>query len=123
MTKYPTSVSPYVNIDYTHGTLDLEGVSIQENPVEFYQPILDELHNLKFSETYTLIMNCSFRHFNTSSSKFIFEIMKVMQSMEIGNKDVTINWYYDSYDEDMKELGEDYEDLTGLKFNYQALSS
>ena len=29
-----------------------------------------------------------------------------------------INWFYEKCDDDMKETGEDYEDVLGMSFNY-----
>lgn len=123
ITKYQTRVSPYVNIDYTFGTVDLRGDSIQENPIDFYKPIINEICNFKFSESASITVNCTFRHFNTTSSRCIFQMMKALSTIDFKDKEVKVNWYFDFYDEDMKEIGEDYEELTGLNFNYYALPS
>ena len=38
--------------------------------------------------------------------------------IEKSGKDVTVNWYYEEFDEDMREVGEDYSDVINLPFLY-----
>ena len=56
-------------------------------------------------------------YFNTSSSKYILEILKRVKNVMNDGHDVLVEWYYEEDDEEMMETGEDYEDVSGLPFS------
>ena len=58
-----------------------------------------------------------FEYFNTSSSKSIFEVIKLLKKHKSVGKSVQFNWVYESYDDDMMETGEDYADLLSVNMN------
>jgi hypothetical protein len=58
----------------------------------------------------------SFDYFNTSSSKYILEILRLIQQYkELGNE-VVVKWYFLEDDTDMQETGEDYQQTIDVKF-------
>ncbi|MEM7298694.1 MAG: SiaC family regulatory phosphoprotein, partial [Bacteroidota bacterium] len=57
-------------------------------------------------------------YFNTSSSKCIYDILKEIKFLKERGKNVRVRWYYEQYDEDMMEAGEDYSDLLDLPFAF-----
>jgi hypothetical protein len=54
---------------------------------------------------------------NSSSSKWLFHILKGIQGKFQGKKIITINWYYDEDDDSMLEAGEVFQSLLSLPFN------
>lgn len=66
----------------------------------------------------SLTANFAFEYFNTSSSKCLFDILKRLAQFEQSGMSICVNWFYEEDDEDMRETGEDYEDVLGLSFNY-----
>ncbi len=46
-----------------------------------------------------------FEYINTSSTKWIYNILKEVAEMKDISRNVRINWYYEQGDEDMSELG------------------
>ena len=87
----------------------------------FYEPVFQALNAYKDSSTTDLEVNMAFVHFNTSSSKCLFDIFKQIRTISRTGKDVTINWFYDEYDDDMKEVGEDYSEILDMEFIYHIL--
>lgn len=59
-----------------------------------------------------------FEYFNTSSAKCIFDLFKVLKDYQRKGCNVIVNWHYDEEDEDMREIGEDYEALLGIEFSF-----
>ena len=55
-------------------------------------------------------------YFNTSSSKCILDLFKQLESLNNGETEVNVNWYYEEDDEDMAEAGEDYDAIISLPF-------
>lgn len=108
--------TPEVNFNPSTGILSISGRSIPENTFEFFNPILvwlEEYTNQAQSKT---IINIDLEYFNTSSSKYILEILKRLKAILALGKDVLVKWYYDADDEEMMETGEDYEDVSNLPF-------
>lgn len=63
-----------------------------------------------------LIINLDY--FNISTSKYLLDILYKLKEIQKGQKMVTIEWHYNSDEEDMLELGEDYEMMVRLPFKY-----
>jgi len=115
MVKYElkeTATTPFINFDHTTGVIKMEGRSIPENVIDFYQPILRWIDEYAQNPLPQTLVHMKFEYFNTSSSKRIFDIMKKLEKMAIdtGTK-VTINWYFEEDDEDIYFAGNDYKAL------------
>jgi len=50
-------------------------------------------------------------YFNTSSSKCLLELFKRIEVLSRKKINVKVLWYYETADEDMKELGEDFKEI------------
>jgi hypothetical protein len=114
----PTSVTPYVKIDSGESSIVFKGKSSPANSLQFYHPIIEKIKSLFERTTKTIQVDLSFRYFNTSSSKCLFDLFKTLKQLQSEGKDLVINWYYEEDDDDMMETGEDFADLLGLDFNF-----
>lgn len=56
-------------------------------------------------------------YLNTSSSKSLMEILKRFEAINKPNE-VIINWHYEKCDEDIMEIGQDYQDIMNRPFNF-----
>ena len=89
------------------------GRSSPENSIKFYEPIRSAIANNISAKQ--LDVRIKMEYFNTSSSKCIYDLLKEIKMLERKGKHVNVRWYYDQYDEDMMEAGEDYGDLLDLR--------
>lgn len=108
--------TPTVKFDSQKGSLELKGRSIPENSIEFYKPLndwIDEYANSPQSQT---IVDIKLEYFNTSSSKCILDLFKLLEKLNEKSTQVKINWFYEVDDEDMAEAGEDYQAIIDLPF-------
>jgi hypothetical protein len=107
---------PLIDFNVETNVLKISGVSIPEDALAFYKPILHWLGlYLQVKPTKaTLIFELEF--FNTVSSRLFLEIMKFMQKLKESGADVTIQWLYDEDDEDIKEAGENYAEMVEVNF-------
>lgn len=113
-----TRMTPMVFFDPRLGVIELKGVSNPDNPTGFYQGILKELDTYMHIEIDDITVNLSFVYLNTSSSKCLFDIFKRLVLVRNSGKHLTINWFYQETDEDMKGIGEDYSRVFNLQFNF-----
>lgn len=113
----PTKNTPFINVDLNSKLFEMKGRSSPQSAVNFYYPILDSLKRT-IHETDNFSLNFNLEYFNTSSSKCIFDILKVAKTASNQGHKIEVNWRYEDWDDDMKEAGEDYEDILGIAFNY-----
>ncbi|GAB4231304.1 MAG: DUF1987 domain-containing protein [Ekhidna sp.] len=110
----PTSTTPAVYLDLSKGIFKMYGRSSPENSLKFYEPVKNALASE--IKTEKLDVRIKMEYFNTSSSKCIYDILKEIKTLKDSGINVDVRWYYDQYDEDMQEAGEDYSDLLDLPF-------
>ncbi len=111
-----TRQTPEIDFDAASGILKLDGRSIPENTFEFFTPVLNWLDEFTSIAPEKVVAKINLEYFNTSSSKYILEILKRLKVILNDGKDVLVEWYYEEDDEEMMETGEDYEDVSGLPF-------
>ena len=100
--------------------MSIAGVSVPENAHEFYFPLIEWLQkHLPDFKKNTLILDCKISYLNTSSLQFLGDIFFLLDDMQENSPEikVAVNWYYDSYDSDMKETGMDFKDAVNIDFN------
>ena len=87
------------------GKIFIMGRSIPENPGEFYRPVQEWVS--KYAEDYNKksTIELGFEYINTSSTKWIYTILKELSAMKKIALNAKITWYYEQGDEDMCELG------------------
>lgn len=114
----PTRITPLIYFDPDKALLELRGKSSPENSVQFYRRLLIVLERYAQYGTKDITANFKLEYFNTSSSKCLFDAFERLLKAHQNGLTLTINWYYEEYDTDMLESGEDYSDLLDFKFNY-----
>ncbi len=112
-----TAKTPTVIFEQDNGLLEIKGRSIPENSTEFFKPLMDALKSFSSNSSNTITVNFKLEYFNTSSSKCILDILKILESIKKAGKTVTLNWYYEEDDEDMLESGENYQEIVNIPFN------
>ncbi len=128
-----TENTPAIYLDHHENEFLFKGESRPEDVSGFYRPIIewfDQWRNYlyfvsnKYEEDIHLQVNFQLEYFNSSSAKYLMEI--VLKIDEINKMDanvvVSINWIYEEQDEDIYNAGIDFEDLTNVKFNFVKLS-
>jgi hypothetical protein len=115
-----TKQTPKIAFSASTGILEISGRSIPENTFEFFNPVLLWLDSYSAVAPQKIVAKISLEYFNTSSSKYILEVLKRLKGMLNDGKEVLVEWYYEEDDEEMMETGEDYQDVSGLPFNIVA---
>lgn len=120
--RAPSRVTPEVDFDLDRGIISFSGVSSPENSFGFYTPFIDALSQRE-NILNQLVVNLSFIHFNTSSSKCIYDLLRALKRLESQGVAIKYNWMYEMSDEDMLECGEDFSDFLGLDMNFVELAA
>jgi hypothetical protein len=112
-----TTKTPTVILDPDKGIISLEGRSILEDTISFYDPILKWLKDY-IEVPRDITVSVSFDYFNSTSARILLMILQTAQEVKKSGKSLTINWYYDANDENIRESGSDFASLVHEPFNF-----
>jgi hypothetical protein len=99
----PTKRTPWIILET--GRIFIMGRSIPENPNDFYRPVQEWISKYVQNYTEKSKIELGFEYINTSSTKWIFTMLKELSEMKEIAKNAKVTWYYEHGDEDMCELG------------------
>ncbi|MBU8893268.1 MAG: DUF1987 domain-containing protein [Bacteroidales bacterium] len=97
-----------------NGVLKIEGRSIPEDAAKFFKPLLDWTKEFTATE---IRVDIKLEYFNTSSSKFILEMLRLIENNP-ENNNILVNWFYEEGDLDVLESGQYFESIIGIPFKY-----
>jgi hypothetical protein len=115
-----TSKTPLVILNPEDGIITLEGRSILEDTISFYDPILSWLAEYVIKPKETTTLNISFDYFNSTSARILLIILQTIQQVRKHGNNLVINWYFDENDENIRESGTDFASLVKENFNFIA---
>jgi hypothetical protein len=111
-----TNRTPFVSMDPS-GSFRIRGRSIHENPSVFFEPILNWVDAYLNNPANIIVFDIELEYFNSGSSRFILEILRVLMEKKASNK-LIVNWYYEDGDDDLLERGQYYESILNTRFNF-----
>ena len=112
-----TQKSPLVHMDADKGLIEISGRSTPEDTDKVFGPIVHWIEKYVKNPQNKTVVNFHFEYFNSSTTKSLMRLINKLQTIKKSKSiDLEINWLY--YDEDMLEYGQDFEELTGLPFNF-----
>jgi hypothetical protein len=113
-----TDDTPNVILDKDSGVFEISGRSLPEDVTMFYQPILDWIDEYAKDPNAKTEVMFKLEYFNTASSKVLLDVLLKYEEINDSGNDVVIKWHYHEDEEDMKEAGEEYEDIVTVPFEY-----
>jgi hypothetical protein len=99
----PSKKEPWTILE--PGRIFIMGRSIAEDPGIFYHLIYDWITKYFEDRSENTKIKFGFEYINTSSIKWIYNILKKLSEMEDIARRAKITWYYEEGDEDMCDLG------------------
>ena len=123
-----TDYSPAISFDHVSHKLEIAGYSRPENVRTFYYPVLEWLEKYKSEvldnsdksnfESSPISLALKMNYFNSSSAKFLLDVIVEVHKFHLDGFNVKIDWYFDEGDDDMLETGEDLSDMVDFPFNF-----
>lgn len=116
-------LTPYILLDADKKVCIFKGRCIPENPNQYFLSILNWIEGLKDFKNDKLDIICKIQYFNTASAKYLLEIFKRLEKVAAeGSNIITLHWYFEIDDDDMKEAGEHFSDLVKIPFKFFEVS-
>lgn len=120
-------INPRVYFEPGERTLEISGYSRPENVRDFYMPLIEWIENYKVwilknqkpnESLEPITFKFKFIYFNSSSAKFIHDIMLVLSDMQKNSIPIKVYWFFDEDDDELREAGEELSDMANLPFHY-----
>ncbi len=100
-----------------NGQLNIEGKSFPEDPVIFFEPIIQWIKDFKEHCPDSILVTVKLEYFNTSTSKLLLYMFKILEGIHMDRiSDIKIKWLYNKLDEEMVESGMDYQSIVDVPF-------
>ena len=120
--------TPEIHFSPDENIFLISGRSAPEDVRAIYYPVIQEIKNIvndiivgKYS-IYTpenpLIFKVDLTYFNSSSTKFLYDILFELKRLPPSGIQIIVEWFYDDEDLDMKEAGNDIALLAEMEFTY-----
>ncbi len=115
-------LSPWENQFFIRGTSSPEDVRALYYPViEWMKAFVDDALRgayKMFNKENPVHFHIDLSYFNSSSAKFIYDILVELKRLLPAGIPVKVSWFYDEEDSDMKEAGFDIALLVEMEFSY-----
>jgi len=113
-----TTNTPTVRFNHKVNKFLISGVSLPENVLEFYQPVIDWIEVYFKNPNADTVFEFKFSYLNTASSKIISNILQILDEQYLQGVKVSVLWYYDFEDAETKELGQDLSEMMDVPMEF-----
>ncbi len=104
----------------TDGNFKISGNSYMEHPIKFYAELWEWLELFLAQNSKPVYLDVYLIYVNTTSTKMILKIMNLINANS--KSELKITWKYQIDDDQMLELGKDFEKITKNNFDFQGLN-
>lgn len=84
---------------------------------DFYEYLLTN-GEISYSFEDPFIIQFDLSYFNSSTAKFLFDIVMILKKMRTSGIIVSVVWFYEKNDTDMRDAGEHLSELAEIDFVY-----
>lgn len=114
--KPSTRGTPHIYMDPIKGLIELKGMSIMEDPLSFYAPVIGWFNEYMRNPRDTVV-NIDLKYFNGNSARVLLIFIKALSRIKEHGYMLEVKWYYDKDDEEVRNTG--YTFSTMAKVNFQ----
>lgn len=111
-----TQSSPAIQGDWDAGLLAMQGDSYPENSFELFGQVIDWVERFLREAGRPLQLELRLLYLNTSSIKALMEIFDLLEDAHRDGLPVSVNWHYDSRNERVAELAEEFREDCSFPF-------
>jgi hypothetical protein len=116
----PTRKTPEI-VFKSNGELYLNGISLPQNVIDFFMPVFSWLEELKTQSPQHIRFVIDLVYLDTSSTKAILSMLKLLKKIVPGEEDLEIVWKYEHGDMDMLDQGEVLQRTTKIPFRFEEI--
>jgi hypothetical protein len=113
-----THKTPLVSFDGTSGMFLIQGRSIPNDSLSFWQKVIDWFTLYAKSPKPLTLFKIDLEYFNISSSKQLLSLLYKLNEVNSHKTEVKVEWIYSEDDIDMFEVGKDYAFMVNVPFEF-----
>lgn len=123
-----TPTTPEIRFSLKENIFRVSGTSMPEDVRELYFPAIDWIKQLadnlidgkkeEFSTENPFRFQFDLKYFNSSSAKFLYDILMEVKRLHVSSIPVIVEWHYENDDQDLLEAGNDLSILVKMQFTY-----
>ena len=117
-----TEETPEIVFDKNKPEFRVTGKSYMEDATAHYIKALAWLEEYSKNPNSSTIFKFQLEYVNTSSSKIVHDILNVLENIHLEGNEVLVEWYYYREDEDMLELGQEFEEIYEVPFKFEEIN-
>ena len=114
--------TPEIVFDKDKPEFRVTGKSYMEDATTHYTKVIDWLEEYSKSPNPSTNFKFELEYVNTASSKIVHDILNALENMHLKGNEVLVEWHYYKEDEDMLELGQEYEEIYELPFKFEEIN-
>jgi hypothetical protein len=105
-----TVKTPKIDFNSISGLISISGISIPEDPQEFFTPLDVELDVYVNKPSENTCLEFKLEYFNTSTTLIIRNLIRKLRDIS-AKTNLNVKWYFEIDDEDMEEAGAEFKML------------
>jgi len=110
--------SPLIHLDAHKLIFRIIGPSYSADAFATYYQVVDWIEQLQHKPSQKLSCIFDFSILSSASHKMIYEILTRLENHFNSGFDISIEWHYAKYDEDMLEIGEAFSETINIPFRF-----
>ncbi|MBN4072822.1 DUF1987 domain-containing protein [Crocinitomix catalasitica] len=99
--------TPYIQADLDKGLITISGISLPENPYEYYRPLNEALDAYLVEPKQNTNLEFRIEYFNTGSAVVLRNLIQRLLDF-LGKDHLHLKWYYERDDQDIKETADEF---------------
>ena len=111
--------TPEIVLNSLLGKFEIIGRSLPEDVIEFYTPVYKWLDDYVADPLDDTLFRVKIIYFNSASQRALNEIFTILSRIVVKGKEITVEWFFHEDDDEMKEAGEEYADLSNIPFIFK----
>lgn len=104
-------------VKFEDGVLLISGRSIPENAISFFEPLFRFIGEYSKSPYPHTEVNIMLEYANSSTNRSLMAIFTLLENIYDNGNTVNVNWFYETGDELMRDLGRDFKGVLRLPFS------
>jgi len=115
-----TDEIPTIILDQEKNLFEISGQSIPEEAISFYSPVIDWFEEYSQHPNLKTVLSLHLEYCNSSSSRSIVDILEILEEMNLKGIQVEVLWHYMEDDDDMLDMGKEFQDIIRVPFTFIA---
>ena len=114
--------TPEIVFDIDKPEFRVTGKSYMEDATEHYTKVITWLQEYIKNPNPDTNFKFELEYVNTASSKIVHDILNELDNLHLEGHKVLVEWHYYQEDEDMLDLGKEYEEIYEVPFIFQEIN-